>query len=160
MLHPNPLPSPCTPLAGNFHETLVPLHHPLRDRRIDLLQLARKKMIDAGHHHKLLLSRQRLHKRFDLSHVAKFVLLSVDEQFRLRAFVQKRKVGIVHRRSQPDALRHAIVFAPDAQSDEASEAESCHEQRYAWKFFREKIERRGDVAALTSSTIVRAPPHS
>src|SRR5256885_3120791 len=105
-----------------------PAFHPFADGFSQLFNLAFEEMIDAFNDDKFLLARQSLHQRHEFLHVAKFIVRPVHKQFRLRTFLQIRKIRVVHRRANSNQAFDPLVFTSDAQSYPTSETETSNDQ--------------------------------
>lgn len=87
---------------------------PVRDGGIKLVELARKKVVYAFHHDKMILTRQRRNHTFDPFYGAVLVSTSVDEELRLLALSQERKIGAVDWSAKTNQVANSYVFAADA----------------------------------------------
>jgi len=133
-----------------------PLGHPVRNRRIHLIELPHKKMIGVFHHDELAFVRQRGHKTLHFVDRAINIIRSVHEELRLCALRQKRKVSAIHWGSKTNQYTDSNVLATNSKSDPATETESRNQKWKAWKFRSEKIERRAHITAFPFATIVLA----
>jgi hypothetical protein len=131
-----------------------PLAHPVRDRRIDLIELPHKKVVGFFHHDQLVFSRQRSHQALHFVDRTIDIIRAVYEQLRLFTTRQIGKVCVVDGSSQPNQRSNARILAPCSKPHPAPKTESRHEQQHVWKFGSEKIERRADIAAFAFPAIV------
>jgi len=137
-----------------------PLAHPVRDRRIHLVELAHEKMVGVLHNNDFVFARQRSNHHLQFVHCAVNVIRAMHEKLRFFTPRQIRKIRIVDWRSQPDQRSDSLIFAANAKSHPAPETESGNEKRNIWKFGSEKFQRRTNIAAFPFAAIVFSFAHS
>ena len=137
-----------------------PLAHPVRDRRIDLVELPDKKVIGIFDNDELVFSRQRRYQALHFVDRTINIIRTMHEELRLFALHQIRKVRVVHRRSETDQRSNSRVLAAGLKPNPAAETKSRNEERNAWEFRGEKIQRGPNIAAFTLAAIVFSLAHS
>jgi hypothetical protein len=134
--------------------------HPVRYRRIHLIELPDKKMIGVFDNHNSVLARHRRNDALQSFGRSVNIIRTEHKQLRLFAPRQIRKVRTIHRRSETNQQTDALILAANAKSYPATKTKSCNQQWNIGKFGRKKIQRRAHIAPLTFSAIVFPFAHS
>jgi hypothetical protein len=147
-------------ISTSFFRIRNPLAHPVRDRRIDLIQLSYKKVIGIFDNDQLVFAGQRGNQTFQFVYRTINIISAVYEELRLFAPHQIRKVGVVHWRSEAHQRSNSGVLASGLKSNPASETKSRNEERNVWEFRSEKIQRRANISDFALPAIVLPLAHS
>src|SRR5205807_7960338 len=132
------------------------LSQPVRNGCVELVELGGKKVVCAFHHDEMILAGPRRNQAFNFFYRAVLVCAPVDEEFRLLAVPQERKVRAIHRDAQANQVRDSWILAADPQAHPSAKTESCQQKRHARKSFGEKIERRPNIILLANSAVMHA----
>ncbi len=136
------------------------LAHPVRNRRIYLVELAHKKMVRVFHDHDFIFTGRSRNQAFQLVGCAINIVRAVHEELRLFTLRQIRKVRVVHRRSQSNQRSNSSFFATNAQPNPTPKTKTRNQKRNVWIFRGQKIQRRARIVTLAHAAIVFPFAHS
>ena len=140
--------------CGNCRRARMAFVEPRINRAADFFQLSGEEVIRAVNDDEALGSRHRGEECFHIRPRAELIVAALNDQFWFRAIAQVRQIGVVHRNSQSDQVRDALVRAARAQSHQRTEAKAREKNRPPRKFRRKIIERGTHVACFARAAIM------